>query len=57
MYVASNGIISLVFIVLCVCVCEIFIYTSVDRNLGYFHVLAIVGSAAMNTWVYVFFSN
>ena len=45
------------FLSLCVCVCEIFIYASVDRDLGYFHTLAIVGSAATNTWVYVFFSN
>ena len=33
-----------------------FIYSSVDRHLGCFHVLAIVNSAAMNTGIHVSFS-
>ena len=38
-------------------VCYIFfIYSSVDGYLGFFHVLAIVNSAAMNTGVHVSFS-
>ena len=32
-----------------------FIYLSVDGHLGYFHVLAIVNSAAMNIRVHVSF--
>ena len=33
-----------------------FIYSSVDRHLGYFHVLPILNSAAMNIGVHVSFS-
>ena len=33
-----------------------FIHSSVDRHLGYFHVLAIVNSAAMNIGTCVFFN-
>ena len=32
-----------------------FIHSSVDGNLGYFHVLAVVNSATMNIEVHVFF--
>ena len=34
---------------------HIFIHLSVDENLGYFHVLAVVNSAAKNIEVHVFF--
>ena len=33
-----------------------FIHSSVDGNLGYFHVLAVVNSAAMNIGLHVSFS-
>ena len=33
-----------------------FIHSSVDKHLGYFHVLAIVNSAVMNIEVHVSFS-
>ena len=33
-----------------------FIHSSVNGHLGYFHVLAIVNSAAMNNGIRVFFS-
>ena len=42
----------------CVCVCVyhiLFIHSSVDGQLGCFHVLAIVNSATMNSEVYVSF--
>ena len=32
-----------------------FIHSSVDKHLGYFHMLTIVNSATMNTEVYVSF--
>ena len=34
---------------------HIFIYSSVDQHLGFFHVLAIVNRAAVNTGVHVSF--
>ena len=42
---------------MCVCVCVhiFFMHSSVDGHLGYFHVLAIVNSAAMNIGMHVFF--
>ena len=43
----------------CVCVCvyiyHIFIHSSVDEDLGCFHVLAIVNSAGVDTAVHVSF--
>ena len=34
-----------------------FIHSSVDGHVGYFHVLTIVNSAAMNNGIHVSFSN
>ena len=34
-----------------------FIHSSVDGHFGYFHVLAIVDSAAMNIEVHIIFSD
>ena len=74
-HVAANDLISLFFMAIipyCVCVCvycvcmyvynfhTFFIYSSVDGHFVYFHVLAIVSSAAMNIeghvsfWIMVF---
>ena len=39
----------------CVCVYQIFTHFSVDGHLGFFHVLAIVNSAAMNIGVHLSF--
>ena len=36
---------------------QLFIHSTVDGHLGYFHVLAIVNSAAMNTEIHVSFWN
>ena len=48
-----------IYICVCVCVCvythHIFIHSSIDRHLGWFHVLAIVNSASVNIGcIYVF---
>ena len=60
-HIAANGIISLFFMAeyySTVYTCHtFFIHLSVDGRLGYFHVLAIVNSAAMNIGVHVIFSN
>ena len=32
-----------------------FVYSSVDGHLGFFHILAVVNSAAINTWMHVSF--
>ena len=63
---AANGITPFIYsflwmnnipVCVCVCVCVylIFNYSSIDGHLGFFYVLAIVNSAAMNFEVHVFF--
>ena len=59
-HVAANDVISFFLwmsnnIPLYACVYHIFIYSSVSGHLGYFHVLAIVNSAALNIRVHVSF--
>ena len=41
--------------IMCVCVYQIFTHFSIDGHLGFFHVLAIVNSAAMNIGVHLSF--
>ena len=40
---------------MCACIYHIFIHLSVNGHLGYFHVLAIVSSTAMNIGMHVSF--
>ena len=58
-HVAANGILLFFFMAdqySVVYIYHIFlIHSSVDGHLGYFHVLAIVNSAAVNIWVHVLF--
>ena len=59
-YVVSNGKISLIFIAEWYSIGYFyhvfFIHSSTDGGLGYFHVLAIINSAAINMGEYIYIS-
>ena len=59
-HVAAKGIISSLFVaewysIVCVYIPHFFIHSSVDAHLGYFYVLVIINSAALNRGVQVSF--